>query len=320
MGRGSGRHILLALRGLACPALLLCSSCTLSAGGGGPERERAPSERPIPDLHPRYAEGPLEGMLLVELPRGSFTMGAPEDEPGRHPTDGPQARVSIGPGIEMMATEVTQAMWRQVTGEDIVDLRDRISPEWPLAGRSALHPVYYVSWRDCVAFAEALSEMDREYVYRLPTEAEWEYACRAGTVTPFYWGADSSGAAIRSCCRYQGSEPPEGPLPVASLKPNPWGLYDMSGNVWELCLDGWVRDLRDIPPDGSAREGADPTLATGRGGCWHSAPEFCRSAYRGWFDRGLRDTGLGFRLVRTRSGRQGRAAPHPGGTPSPARP
>ncbi|MDP2897611.1 MAG: SUMF1/EgtB/PvdO family nonheme iron enzyme, partial [bacterium] len=161
------------------------------------------------------------------------------------------------------------------------------------------NPVENVSWDDAQEFARKLSQKEN-VTYRLPTEAEWEYACRAGTTTEFYWGDDVGVAQIGryAWCAGNYDWRESGSKPVGQKKPNAWELYDMSGNVWEWCQDLYV----DKYPTESQ---TDPTGAAGgsdrvlRGGGWNSYAFSCRSADRSGGSPSRRNDGLGFRLVRT---------------------
>jgi formylglycine-generating enzyme required for sulfatase activity len=164
------------------------------------------------------------------------------------------------------------------------------------------HPIVGVSWDDANAFAKWLSAKTGS-AYRLPSEAEWEYACRAGTRTAFWWGDTISTAQAN----YNGNETyldgPKGEyrqktLPVDSFEPNPWGLYQVHGNVWEWCEDTWHDDYNGAPGDGSAWMGGDDKTRAVRGGSWCSRPRSSRAAYRMRYDRVGRDCYAGFRLVR----------------------
>ena len=183
--------------------------------------------------------------------------------------------------------EVTQAQYEQVMGVN------------PSEYKGANNPVEMVSWEDAVEFCRRLSELPAEKaagnVYRLPTEAEWEYACRAGTTTKFSFGDDESDFGEYGWYRENSGRTTH---PVGSKLPNAWGLYDMHGNVWEWCQD-WYGDY----PSGSV---TDPSGATSssfrvlRGGGWDYSADGCRSAFRGRDLPSCRDYGrLGFRVVRS---------------------
>ncbi len=219
---------------------------------------------------------------MVYIPPGTFMMGSPSNDPKRD-SDERQHRVTLSKGFYMGLTEVTQAQWLKVMGNNPSGF-----------GNCDDCPVEKVSWNDCHEFIRKLNRMEGTDKYRLPTEAEWEYACRAGSegaycfgndtesLSQYAWYIDNSGAKTH---------------PVAGKKPNAWGLYDMHGNVWEWCSD-WYGDYPsetvtdpDGPSAGSSR--------LSRGGCWYFGTRLCRSALRGGFDPSLRDSYLGFRLSRT---------------------
>jgi len=238
-----------------------------------------------------------DDMDFINIPSGSFYMGSSSfvseqdsDKSGRH--------VFID-SFELMRTEVTQGMWEEVMGKDIRYLRDEANLNWPLRGEGANYPVYYVSWNDCQEFIDRLNSLDPSRTYRLPSESEWEYACRAGMTTDFYWGDSYSESAMGRYCWYSENSNSSTHI-VAQKEPNAWGLYDMSGNVWELCEDKYTADYDDCPTDGSAyiRSGF---LRVIRGGGWFYSARFCRLAYRRGLNRACRFGNLGFRLVRSES-------------------
>ena len=155
--------------------------------------------------------------------------------------------------------------------------------------------MYYVSWDEAMEFCKKLSSMDGR-TYRLPTEAEWEYACRAGTSTRYYWGDDLNYNDIGHYAWYDGNSN-HLVHSVGSKKPNRWGLYDMSGNVWEWCLD-WY-DKNAYPPIAHTDPQGPPSGSNRvlRGGRWGGGPQGCRSADRSGASPGCRVSGLGFRVL-----------------------
>jgi formylglycine-generating enzyme required for sulfatase activity len=240
--------------------------------------------------------GPVEEMEFACIPSGNFLMGTPSSESGRHNDEGPQHRVDIT-AFELMTTEVTQGMWLEVMGIDLRHHRDIANPEWELKGEGYYYPMYYLSWNDCQKFIVAMNNLDPVHFYRLPSEAEWEYACRAGTNTSYYWGDTSSGGIIDRYCWYKDNSD-EVAHPVAQKEPNPWGLYDMSGNMSEWCEDAYHDSYSGAPSDGSAWVSRRDSLRVDRCGNRHFDALHCRSAKRNYSDPGNRFSNVGFRLVR----------------------
>jgi formylglycine-generating enzyme required for sulfatase activity len=247
---------------------------------------------------------------MVAIRGGEFVMGSPPDEPERYDGEGPQHRVTVPPFF-MGRYAVTQAQWRSVAGLAKVD-RD-LDPD-PAEFKGDDRPVEQVSWLDATEFCARLSrETGREY--RLPSEAEWEYACRAGTTTPFHFGGMISPAVANYDWDqgYDGVKPQKqskqrGTMAVGSFAANPWGLYEMHGNVWEWCADDWHDNYEGAPntsggakPNDSsiwASENAETTSRKViRGGSWIFDPQVCRSAIRNHLDAVRASFSLGFRLV-----------------------
>jgi formylglycine-generating enzyme len=231
------------------------------------------------------------------IPSGTFQMGSPDNEKGRSRNEGPRHPVTISQGYWLADTPCTQAQWIAITGENLSRFKK---------GQTLDRPAEHVSWKMVLEFCQKLTErvrrglLEAEEVFRLPTEAEWEYACRVGTDTAFNDGSD--------CTEAQGKDPAldrlgwflensiEETHPVGEKAPNAWGLYDMHGNVWEWCLDG-RREYSQKPetdPLGPTDESAWRAL---RGGSiWDDAGD-CRSACRSGNDPGFRDFNVGFRLA-----------------------
>jgi formylglycine-generating enzyme required for sulfatase activity len=212
---------------------------------------------------------------------GRFIMGSPEKEEGRYDHEGPQHTAVITQGFWLGATAVSQALWQAVMGENPSRFQDQ------------RRPVDTVSWEDTQQFIAKLNASASTSGFRLPSEAEWEYACRAGTTTR-YWSGDTKTDLLQvGWC----SENSEDQSHHVGLKPaNPWGLHDMHGNVFEWCQDGLApyeaRELVD--PTGPAR-GESRVI---RGGSWRLPARNARSAYRNGIHPGLRYGPLGFRLAR----------------------
>ena len=212
-------------------------------------------------------------------PAGTFTMGSPEDEPGWL-DDETQHSVTLTRGFWMLETEVTQAMWKSVMGTSI----RRTSS--PLKGEGSDYPMCYVSWEECRSFCEKLSEK-LGLTVSLPTEAQWEYACRAGTTGAYAgdlgemgWYDENSGDETH---------------PVGQKKPNAWGLYDMHGNVWEWCQD-WYDSYSTSPTSDPCNEDSGFGRVP-RGGSWSYNAQYCRSACRYGVTPDDRYGSLGFRPV-----------------------
>ncbi|MGB3519806.1 MAG: formylglycine-generating enzyme family protein [Elainellaceae cyanobacterium] len=246
-----------------------------------------------------YTEQLASGVDLdmILIPGGSFMMGSPDGEPERQGNEGPQHGVTV-PTFFMGRYPVTQAQYEAVMETNPATRYEAdpfVAPNKPVVG---------VSWDDAVEFCDRLStRTGREY--RLPSEAEWEHACRAGTTTPFYFGQilTTDLANYNGDYTYNGSpkgESRNGTTPVNRFEyANAWGLSDMHGNVSEWCLDHWHGNYEGAPTDGSAwlseNENAPRVI---RGGSWHSFPRYCRSAYRYFYTRGYRrDNDYGFRVV-----------------------
>src|SRR5262245_16361229 len=225
---------------------------------------------------------------LVEIPSGEFTIGSPKEEEGRIPTEGPQRRVTL-PSFWMGKYEVTQEQWREVAKEPIVKADFNPDPSFPLY-KHGKTPVSGVSWDDAVEFCKRLSrKTGREY--RLPTEAEWEYAARAGTTTPFAFGLTVT-PVVANCSQKR-------PTTVGSLgMANAFGLFDMSGNVWEWCQDERRDDYNGLSADGSWTKEGDRQFRRLRGGSWGLTElKLCRSALRYRDAPDARNLIYGFRVV-----------------------
>ena len=247
--------------------------------------------------------------LWVDIPGGSFLMGSPPGEQGRFDQEGPQHKVTLSP-FQMMRVPVTRELYRKVTGQD---------PGWPEKGADLpQRPANNVSWYDALHFCNELSALEGlEPVYSskdgggpfahgslidwnraargycLPTEAQWEYACRAGSSTRFYFGGDDS--LLDEYGWYLENSGDE-PQPVGRKKPNAWDLYDLHGNVWEWCWDSFAlyQGASQYDPIGPP----DQSVPVLRGGSFGFEPWGLRSAYRDWDRPANRVRFVGFRCVR----------------------
>ena len=189
---------------------------------------------------------------MALIPAGSFLMGSPEDEPHRSETEGPQHGVTLA-AFWMAKTPITQAQWREVAGWPRVKRDLDIDPS---QFKGDNRPVEQVSWLDAMEFCHRLTQRTGRR-YTLPSEAQWEYACRAGTTTPFHYGATISPEVANYDGNYTYGQGSKGiyrnaTTDVASFPANAWGLHDMHGNVWEWCLDEWHDSYKGAPVDGSA--------------------------------------------------------------------
>ncbi|MGI0494832.1 formylglycine-generating enzyme family protein, partial [Alkalinema pantanalense CENA528] len=230
-----------------------------------------------------YTEPLADGIdiPLVFIPGGSFLMGSPADEPQRFKTEGPQHSVTLT-AFCMGQYPITQAQWRIVAGWQPVQRELKPNPSHFQGDR---HPVERVSWADAIEFCDRLSHhTDRRYT--LPTEAQWEYACRAGTTTPFHCGQTLTPELARYDWSQVYADTPvkkqkfeQSTSPVGTFPANAWGLYDLHGNIWEWCLDDWHSNYNRAPTDGSAWVGKNAEKQARkviRGGSWISAPRYCR--------------------------------------------
>ena len=224
------------------------------------------------------------GMRLRLIPPGTFTMGSPQGEPGRQDGEDQRAVVLSRP-YYLGLTEVTQQQWLSLMDKN------------PSFVEGDNHPVDTVSWREAVEFCRRLSEQEGAS-YRLPTEAEWEYACRAGTTTAYNVGATLSTDMANFNGKAGGGdgEYRDESTEVGTFPPNAWGLFDMHGNVWEWCADWHEKNpqRQAVDPSGPL-EGTQRVV---RGGCWVNAPDVCRSASRGGSNPDNWNFNFGFRVVR----------------------
>jgi formylglycine-generating enzyme required for sulfatase activity len=254
---------------------------------GAGDTNRADAVRPDPAVVPAGD--------LVWIPPGEFVMGSPPEEKERDLDEGPLTRVVMPAGFWIGRHEVTQAEYETVVG----------SNPSRYAGDGAL-PVEKLTWAEAVDYCARLTGVERragrlpaEYAYRLPTEAEWEYACRAGTSGRFSHGDDPAAAGLPAYAWF-GDNSDSTPHPVQTRKPNPWGLHDMHGNVLEWCLDSWRGSL----PGGTVTNAValpEGTLRVARGGSWLYPARAARSANRDSYGLLNRCSDLGFRVVLART-------------------
>lgn len=276
---------------------------------GEPSPERLSQEHRLRQLIGVFGPAPLPrlvnsvGMELVLIPAGTFQMGSPESEVERTSDENPQHVVRLSESFYLGVHSVTQQQFQQV-------MKRNPSRFKASNGGGPRHPVEHVSWDDAVAFCDKLSQRLAERkagrVYRLPTEAEWEYACRAGTASVFFWGDTACSLQANFDGNLPYGDAPTGPdlqktSPVGAYPPNAFGLHDMHGNVWEWCND-WYREryyrkcARENPK--GPRNGSYRVL---RGGSWNYRGGYTRSADRGRLPPSYRDAHMGFRVAITAS-------------------
>lgn len=223
------------------------------------------------------------GIDFILIQAGEFDMGSPLNEKYREPFEGPVHHVTLRKVFYMGKYEVTQKQWRDVMGNN------------PSNFKGDDLPVEMVSWNDIQGFIQKLNEKEGTDKYRLPSEAEWEYVARAGTTTIYSFGDNESELGEYAWYVKNSNYTTH---PVGQKKPNPWGLYDMHGNVWEWVQDKWHVTYDGAPIDGSAWESGNGTLRTERGGNWKRPQDRSRSAVRVEDSPDGRFHALGFRLVR----------------------
>ncbi|WP_413167679.1 formylglycine-generating enzyme family protein [Capilliphycus salinus ALCB114379] len=241
-------------------------------------------------------------LTLMLIPAGEFLMGAPESEPESRDNERPQHWVRVQQFL-MGCYPVTQAQWRVVARYQQIERKLNLNPS---KFKGDNRPVEQVSWKDATEFCQRLS-VKTGRKYRLPSEAEWEYACRAGTQTPFHFGEiiTTDLANYNGNYTYNGS--PQGKYcqqttEVGSFPANVWGLHDLHGNVWEWCLDHKHDSYEGAPTDGSAwiNEDHANTYRVLRGGSCYFFPRYCRSAFRNLnYPLDMFNDNVGFRVCCT---------------------
>jgi formylglycine-generating enzyme required for sulfatase activity len=245
-------------------------------------------------LHPsNLIVKPMKMMLILG---GTFQMGSLETEIDRSERESPQHSVTVS-SFFMSEYPIAQAHWATVAQSQPIDINLEVSPAH---FKGVDLPVEQINWFEALEFCRRLSR-DSGRTYRLPTESEWEYACRAGTITPFHLGKIITDELVN----YSGSEhgssefkAEKATTPVNAFHPNAFGLYDMHGNVSEWCLDHWHNNYQDAPSNGSPWiDLNDANLRVVRGGCKHNLARNCRSATRSFDVRTYKGNDIGFRVV-----------------------
>ena len=259
-------------------------------------QERKPetkAEPKTPKVGDSWTE-PTTGMVFMYIPAGRFMMGSPDSEEGRSSDEGPVREVRFAQGFWMGKYPVTQAEWQKIMGEN------------PSRFKGERRPVEQVSWNDAQAFLKNFRSLGDfgNLTPRLPSEAEWEYACRAGTTTPFYFGETISADQANYNGKYVYGKGKQGvyreqTTDVGSFPPNAWGLCDMHGNIWEWCEDAWHSNYDGAPNDGRAWLVSGGSGRVLRGGSWSRGPRYVRSANRSSHVPANRFGYIGFRVART---------------------
>ena len=231
-------------------------------------------------------------MRMIYVEGGTFTMGCTSEQGGECDNDESPNRQTTVSSYYIGMLEVTQSQWEKVMGTSVYQQRDKANTEWPMRGVGPEYPMYYVSWEEAKEFCARLSRQTGK-TYRLPTEAEWEYAARGGKKNE---GTKYSGGwSIGDVAWYTGNSS-SSTHPCGTKRSNALGLYDMSGNVWEWCEDWYASQY--LQYDNNNPEGASSgSYRVNRGGSWSNGAEYCRVSLRYYNAPSGRDCGLGFRVV-----------------------
>jgi formylglycine-generating enzyme required for sulfatase activity len=279
-----------AARLLPLPLLIALSAILI----GLPDDSRS-APAPVPRHRKRFTNS--IGMKLVLIPKGKFLMGSPTDEMGRHRDEGPQHEVEITRTFYLGAYTVTQAQYNKVMGSNPSYFCSAGSGRVSVRGMDTSDfPVESVSWHDAVAFCKKLSarpaEKGARRVYRLPSEAEWEYACRAGTTTPY-----NCGNTLTTAQANFRDSPLGRTAKVGSYKANAWGLFDMHGNVFQWCSDWYERNYYPVSPKkdpAGAKAGGGKVV---RGGAWRADSALLRAAFRACPPTSYAQNDVGLRIA-----------------------
>jgi formylglycine-generating enzyme required for sulfatase activity len=225
------------------------------------------------------------GMEFIQVSAGTFFMGSQDSEQGSS-KEKPRHSVHISKPFYLAKYEVTQKQWMAVMGN--VNPSNFLSPD---------RPVDEVSWNDVQVFIQKLNGLEKTGTYRLPTEAEWEYAARAGSETAFCYGDDMEGAKLSGYAWFEQNAGKQS-HPVGILSPNAWGFYDMHGNVTEWVQDYYDRNYYSDSPEKDPQGPEAGRKRVVRGGSWINQPYSCRSAARGYYSEDYTDSDFGFRIVK----------------------
>ncbi|WP_197734442.1 formylglycine-generating enzyme family protein [Sphingobacterium thalpophilum] len=244
-------------------------------------------------------ESKVADTLFVRVKAGDFMMGASENDHEASHSEKPQHKVTISKDFYISKFEVTQKQWEDVMGYSCFDL-DRSNPFYNLPGMKERitkpdHPAN-VSWEDAQKFINKLNEKEGKNIYRLPTEAEWEYAAKAGTTTAYSFGDNKKD--LDKYAWYGGDFSTGGTHPVGKKLPNPWGLYDVHGNVWEWVQDWYSDDYFEQSPQTDPKGPDAGSNKVVKGGSWHATSDSWRSSFRKPYKPDYRGISIGFRIIK----------------------
>jgi formylglycine-generating enzyme required for sulfatase activity len=296
------------LREIVILAAVMCATTVwadqLGAAPAGPQGPfRTAAAMPAAAIEASAAahafQDSAQAPMMIAVPAGAFMMGSPASEAGRTPYEDVQHRVVIARAFALGRSDVTFDQWDACVSGGGCNAYRPGDEGW---GRGS-QPVVNVSWDDARAYVTWLTATTGK-PYRLPTEAEWEYAARGGTTTVYWWGNSAShdyaNYGADTCCSglAQGQDRWVNASPVNSFAANPFGLFDMNGEVMQLVADCWHESYTGAPADGAAWDKENCAMRTARGGAWNSPPAFIRSAARIWIPGTARTKFIGFRVAR----------------------
>ena len=249
-------------------------------------------DRPDPPIVPTQTAS-YAGIEFIWCVPGSFMMGSLETDSDAAADEFPQHLVTFSQGFWISRYPITQGQWKHVMGSNPSRFQGGIS------GSTDNRPVEHVTWDDVQSFITAINEANPNLNFRLPSEAEWEYACRASTTTRFYWGDDADYAQIGNFAWYEDNSGNK-THDVGTKLPNLWRIFDMSGNVYQWVQDTWTSDYTMTPTDGTAYEDyyGEATARVLRGGSYANQPYRCRATARTGWAQNIAGDNFGFRLAK----------------------
>jgi formylglycine-generating enzyme required for sulfatase activity len=271
---------------MAMVVFMLPCSCQPTVAPAPPSSTPAPVPAPAPAKPLDKEISNSIGMKFALIPAGKFLMGSPKQEKDRSEHEGPQHEVEISRPFYLGVYPVTKgqfAAFVKDTGYQTQNEKSKLGPPFgpwqhPFAAYEPTDddPVICVSWNEATRFSQWLSKKEKK-TYQLPTEAQWEYACRAGTTTAYSFGEDAKAIGEYGWCFDNSAGHTH---PVGGKKPNPWGLYDMHGDIFQWCADYYDKDHYGKSPAKDPENTSKADKRVARGGCWHAVPGLCRAANR----------------------------------------